>query len=129
MTPSELQCHKKFVDTTVGLLSKLGFVIHSDKSLLKSTQKIEFLGFVIDSVDMPISIQSEKSNRIVLKIKSSLTNTTHSIRYLASIIGLVISIFSSSIIWKYVKLQYRTLGKEKILKKNAGNFEAKENEE
>ena len=74
---------------------------------------------------MTISIQNEKLNRITLKIRNFLTYPTHSIRHLVSIIGSVISIFSSNIYWKFVKLQYITIVKEKILRKIAGNFEEK----
>ena len=72
---------------------------------------------------MTISIQNEKLNRITLKIRNFLTYPT--LRHLVSIIGSVISIFSSNIYWKFVKLQYITIVKEKILQKIAGNFEEK----
>ena len=42
--------YQKNINATVGLLCKLDFVTHSDRSILKPTQNIEFLGFVIDSV-------------------------------------------------------------------------------
>ena len=40
------------VNTTVCLLSKLDFVIQSDKTILKPIQKTEFIGFLIVPVDM-----------------------------------------------------------------------------
>ena len=42
--------YQKNINATVDLLCKLDFVTHSDRSILKPTQNIEFLGFVIDSV-------------------------------------------------------------------------------
>ena len=39
-----------YVNTTLCLLSKLGFVIQCDKTILKPIHKIEFIGFHIDSV-------------------------------------------------------------------------------
>ena len=41
-----------YVNTTLCLLSKLGFVIQCDKTILKPIHKIEFIGFHIDSVGM-----------------------------------------------------------------------------
>ena len=40
----------KLQSATLDLLSKLGFVMQSDKSFLKPTQTIKFLGFAIDLV-------------------------------------------------------------------------------
>lgn len=48
-TDNDFECQKNN-NATVGLLSKLDFVIHSDETILKPTQKTEFLGFAIDSV-------------------------------------------------------------------------------
>ena len=36
------------VEVTAALLNYLGFTIHEAKSILKPTQRIEFLGFIID---------------------------------------------------------------------------------
>ena len=57
-TDSELQCQKNN-NSFEGLLWKPGFVIQFDKSILKPTQKIELLSFVIDLVD--VTIFSKKS--------------------------------------------------------------------
>ena len=45
---------------TVNLLFKLGFSIHPEKLQLIPVQKIEFLGFLIDSVKMKISLTKIK---------------------------------------------------------------------
>ena len=42
------------IKATVDLLLKLGFIVHEKKSVLIPTQKIEFLGFIIDSNSMTI---------------------------------------------------------------------------
>ena len=39
------------VVTAVNLFTNLGFTIHPDNSILKPTQEIEFLGFLINSID------------------------------------------------------------------------------
>ena len=50
----------------------LGFIIHAEKSVLVSTQEIEFLGFVLNSVEMKINLTDCKFVKIILKIKKLL---------------------------------------------------------
>ena len=52
-------CENNIVDS-VSLFSQLGFVAHPEKSVLQSTQSIEFLGFVIDSVKMTVKLLPHK---------------------------------------------------------------------
>jgi hypothetical protein len=47
-------------DSTIYLLESLGFVINYQKSVLQPTQNIEFLGVVINSVTMTMSLTEEK---------------------------------------------------------------------
>ena len=42
------------------LLQNLGFILNLKKSVLKPSQKIEFLGIVIYSIKMEISLPQEK---------------------------------------------------------------------
>ena len=46
------------VDDTVNLLRSLGFTIHAEKSVLVPQQKLTFLGFEFNSVDMTVSLTS-----------------------------------------------------------------------
>ena len=112
------------IKATVDLLLKLGFIVHEKKSVLKPTQKIEFLGFIIDSNSMTIEINREKAEHILLKIRKFLQNPSPTIRKLAFVVGSVISIFPAIPLGK---LHYRALEKEKIslLKEKCGNYEAK----
>lgn len=73
-------------NSTVCLLCKPDFVIHFDRSFLKPTPKIEFLGFDIDSVDMGISAYTEKQHYIILTIKQFLTNPAPRISYFFGLI-------------------------------------------
>ena len=59
---------------TVNLLLKLGFSIHPQKSQLIPVQKIEYLGFLIDSVKMKISLaklKQDKLNNLIAEISNS----------------------------------------------------------
>ena len=55
------------INDTVALLSRLGFIIHPEKSTRKPVQRIQFLGFTLDSVRMiVVPIQDKKA-----KLKSA----------------------------------------------------------
>ena len=56
------------INATIDLLSSLGFSIHTGKSVLIPTQKIEFLEFLIDSKNMKISLTNKKAEHLTLKI-------------------------------------------------------------
>ena len=47
----------------VQILESLGFIINKEKSVLIPSQKIVFLGYVIDSVAMTVSLPEEKLNK------------------------------------------------------------------
>ena len=51
-------------DTVIYLLQNLGFVINLKKSVLHPTQRIQFLGMIIDSVEMTVSLPQEKVESI-----------------------------------------------------------------
>ena len=103
----------------------MGFIVHEKKSVLKPTQKLEFLGFIIDS-QLYEEINREKAEHNFLKIRKFLQNPFLTIRQLASIVGVesVISIFQAIPLGK---LHYQALEKRKIslLKVKSGNYEAK----
>lgn len=60
---SEPDCWDNVKDT-VALLQKLGFVIHPDKSSFKPQKTLTFLGFVIDSQNMTVSLTREKNIKV-----------------------------------------------------------------
>ena len=107
---TEQEC-MNIVKAIVDLLLKLGFIVHEKKSVLKPTQKIEFLGFIIDSNSVTIEINRKKAEHILLKIRKLLQNPSPTIRLLASVVGSLISIFPAIPLGR---LHYRALEKEKI---------------
>ena len=75
-------CHRN-VEMTTTLLDSLGFTIHPDKSCLVPTQVLTYLGFILDSVDMTVSLTKEKAAKIV-KLSQILKRKNHwSIREVA----------------------------------------------
>jgi len=94
------------------------------KSLLIPQQKITFLGFVIDSVNMIVRLTEDK----IFKIKGILQCTIHNshsvkIRDIARIVGYMVSSLPAV---RYGTLYYRYLEMDKItaLKQSKGDFEA-----
>ena len=75
------------VKCTIGALQQLGFTIHSRKSILIPTQVIDFLGFIINSVHMTITITDRKKEKIKGKCILVLQQETPKIRDIAQLIG------------------------------------------
>ena len=50
---------KNVIDTLI-LFTNLGFRIHPEKSVFISSQKLTFLGFVLDSIAMTVQLTEEK---------------------------------------------------------------------
>jgi hypothetical protein len=73
------------------ILQKSGFFIHPDKSVFEPTQKIMFLGFLVDSVKQVLELPTEKFDRIQTLIQAALAslngNTRVSIRDMAKLVG------------------------------------------
>ena len=112
------------VHKTVSLLGSLEITIIKEKSVLEPTQCIEFLGFIINSVDMTVKINPKKSQIIIEKIKNFLDHKKPSTRQSPSVIGSCISLFP---VLPLGKLHYTNLEKEKTkaLKLHQGNFNSK----
>ena len=56
-------------DTVIFLLQHLGFVINFKKSVMETLQTIEYLGLVINSIQMTISLTEEKVKGILQECK------------------------------------------------------------
>ncbi|VDI80889.1 Hypothetical predicted protein [Mytilus galloprovincialis] len=115
------ECNKN-VNDTIELMSKLGFVIHEDKSVFQPSKQIIFLGNIIDSENMIITLTEDKKQNLVKECKWLLQRNLAKIRDVAKVIGLIVSSFSAV---EFGKLFYRNLEKEKIiaLKNSKGDFE------
>ena len=112
------------IDTTVDLLTSLGFTVHMKKSVMTPTKKLTYLGFVLNSEDMTVSISIEKAAKIKTNCQNLITQKHFSIRDLARVIGQIVACFPGT---KFGPLHYRQLEKlkSKALKQAAGNYDAK----
>ena len=55
------------VPTTLNLLEGLGVVVNYTKSILTPSQELEFLGFVVTSVNMTLSLLTDKVKNVSQK--------------------------------------------------------------
>ena len=78
---------------TLKLFDSLGFIIHPVKSLFIPTQTITFLGFILDSRNMAVSLTQQKQLKLknaclhIIKVKKP------TIRLIAQLLGLMTSSF------------------------------------
>ena len=112
----------KNVEDTAGLLTKLGFIIHPTKSIFEPTTQIQYLGVVIDSVTMKVTLTPERKLHLKSGCLKLITIRQCTIRELAKVIGMIVASFPAV---KYGPLHYRQLEKEKIaaLKSKKGDFD------
>ena len=87
---TSMECHKNVIDTIM-LFTKLGFHIHPEKSVFIPSQKLTFLGFVLDSIAMTVT--REKVQRILSVCATLLKTQMLTIKQVAEVIGILVSNF------------------------------------
>ena len=119
---SKTECRSNIL-TTLKLLESLGFLINHEKSVLQPCQKLAFLGFLLDSVNMKVSLTAEKREKIILACQQLLKKSVISIREVAHVIGLLVSSLPAV---QHGPLFYRSLEIDKnvALQENSGNYDA-----
>ena len=103
-------------------LRQMGFCINEEKSVLEPTKRIEYLGNIIDSENMTVTLPERRKDRILQSCKQLLNKHRDKIREVASVIGLLVAAIPAV---EMGKLHYRKLEKAKIvaLDKEKGNFD------
>lgn len=114
-------CYECIRDT-LHLLRKLGFCINYEKSVLVPTNRIEYLGNVINSQDMTVTLPERRREKILHSCTLLLQKKREKIREVARVIGLLVAATPAVEIGK---LFYRKLETAKIaaLHNNSGNFD------
>ena len=112
------------IQHTREILENLGFTIHPQKSILTPTQELIFLGFIINSKTMTLTITSEKKEKIYNQCLKLYISSVNTIRDVASVIGNLVAAMQAA---PYGLMHYRYMEIDKIaaLKLNNGNFERK----
>ena len=85
---TNLEAERAFQETKQ-LLESLGFVVNEEKSQPRATQKMEFLGFIIDLVSMTISLPTQKIKEIRQKCSQLLRDKVTTVCRLSQIIGML----------------------------------------
>ncbi|XP_077980249.1 uncharacterized protein LOC144435531 [Glandiceps talaboti] len=116
------ECYNN-VEYTYQLLSKLGFTPNDEKSVMIPTQRLVFLGFLLDSHLMEISLTLEKAQKLINSCQKLLETAGPTIRDVAHVVGLMVASFPGN---QFGPLYYRNLemAKIKALKNSHGNFDA-----
>ena len=94
--------------TAVNLLENLGFTINYQKSALVPTTSIEFLGFLVDSTTLTLSLPKEKIKKAKKACQSILDNPLPSIHQLSQLLGYLTStiqaVFPAPIHFRYLQI-------------------------
>lgn len=111
------------VKVTTSLFKKVGFHLHPAKSVIISTQRLTFLGFVLDSNDKTVTPTESKIQKVVTACQHLLTKHNPTITEVAEVIGLLVSNLPGA---QYGPLHYCSLESDKIqaLKINKGNYKS-----
>ena len=101
----------------------LGFVVHPEKSSFLPKQEITFLGFIIDSKSMTLTITEKRRNKLRTLLNILINIKMPKIRFVAKVLGHITSVMPAS---KFGPLHYRNLENDKVeaLKCRAGDFES-----
>ena len=111
------------IDEAMRLFDRLGLTISLKKSVLRPVQRIEYLGFILDSVAMTVELTDGKKAKIK-KLAQALLKRSHvNIRSLAEFIGNLVATepgFEEAPLW-YRGLE---LDRNVALTEHFGNFDA-----
>ena len=80
---------KEHLALTMNLLKSLGFLLNSKKCITEPSQMMEFLGFIINSVEMTLSLPESKVYKIKKECRHALNQHSLTGRQLAHLIGLL----------------------------------------
>ena len=105
------------------LFTSLGLLIHPEKSLNIPSQIATVLGFIINSLDMTISLTTEKKTSLLELCHKTMQSNQITIRDLARLIGKLVFSFPGV---AYGPLFYRDLemSKTEALKLKRGNYDS-----
>ena len=114
----------RHVQRVATLLDKLGFTINMKKSVFTPSQVIEFLGFIMDSKNMTVTLPFDKKSSIKTMCEQTLAKAILTIRHIACLLG---KFNAACLAVPFGKLHYRDLDRDKTsaLFENEWNFDKK----
>ena len=84
------------VKDSLTLMLRVGLLPHPEKSAPLPVQCIEFLGFVLDSILMQVSLTPHKTTRVIQMCVQAIERKSIMIRELAQLIGKIVSCFPAT---------------------------------
>jgi hypothetical protein len=75
------------IEIAAQLFQELGFMISRDKSVIEPTQQIEYLGFIIDSINMKVIPTSEKIHKLAKATRGLIKKDATTIRHISQVEG------------------------------------------
>ena len=115
-------CVNNVIDILISF-DETGFVVHPEKSDLLPSQVKTFLGFVLNSLLMQVSLTPKRMSKLKDACENLLATVSPTIREAAGVLDLMTSSFPGVM---YGPLYYRYLEMDKTesLKLNKGNFDS-----
>ncbi|XP_066596470.1 uncharacterized protein [Prorops nasuta] len=99
----EISC-KENIHKTVILLESLGFIINFQKSKLFPSRECQFLGFIMNSIEMTLQLPEKKKDVIKNTVRSLSRKEVCSIRDLSHVIGLLVAASQAiRYAWTYIR--------------------------
>ena len=99
------------VTRTHNLLISLGFILNYKKSCLIPSQKLNILGFSINSINMTITLTEDKKDKLLHLFKHVVEKPSMTVHQLAKVVGKMISCFPTL---PAGRLYYRPLERKKV---------------
>jgi ribonuclease HI len=112
------------VKFTINLFESLGFVVNEEKSQLIPSQRVKYLGFIMDSRTMKLTLPADKCAKIIAKCRSVSRNKSFTIQIVAELVGTLIAACPAT---SYGLLYTRQIEHEKTkaLEKSGLDYRAK----
>ena len=108
--------------TAITVLTDLGFISHPDKSSFIPAQEITMLGFNVSSNAMMVMPTQHKSESAVAICKRLLRSKENTIRYVAKVVGTIISCFPG-VLYGPIYYHHFEQTEAEALKESKGNFD------
>ncbi len=105
-------------DSTIWILQSLGFIINWEKSSLIPKKKVQYLGWVINSHSMNLSLPEEKLQDLLTECYQVVTSKMVTVRQLSKLIG---KLNASALAVLPAPLHYRQLQMQKTRELLKGN--------
>ena len=110
------------IQDTLTLFQQLGFVVHPTKSVLRPAKRIQYLGVIIDSESMTVTLTADRARSLKEGCRELRGKKKPTIREAAQVIGKIVASFPAV---RYGPLHYRSLEEDKkeALRESRGDFD------